>query len=90
VLENQLAVALRDQAIAHAAELPAQLRQPFIDGFSKAVQAGFAVGPGQSGGVQLPPGLPPQVVAQIGQVGRGLGEGGRCNEDCGQSHAHTV
>jgi EmrB/QacA subfamily drug resistance transporter len=63
VLQNRLAIALHDQALAHSAQLPAELRAPFVDGFSHAAHNGFQVGAGQSGAaLQLPPGVPAQVV----------------------------
>src|SRR4029453_14307681 len=58
VLQNQLASAIHDGAALAAHQLPAQLQQPFIDGFAEAVRGGLEVGRGQSGGVQLPAGLP--------------------------------
>ncbi|TMF85049.1 MAG: DHA2 family efflux MFS transporter permease subunit [Chloroflexi bacterium] len=68
VLQNRLATALHDQAVARSAGLPAQFRQRFIDGFSQASKSGFQVGRGQSGGANLPSGLPPQVAHQLQQI----------------------
>ena len=68
VLQNQLVFHLREQALAHAGELPPQVRQSFVDGFSNAVKAGFEVGPSQNGGLPVPVGLPPQLVQQLNQV----------------------
>lgn len=69
VLQNQLAVAMRDRAVADAAQLPAGFRQQFVDAFSNAVQGGIEVGRGQGGGMpQLPAGIPSQVVAQLQQL----------------------
>jgi Na+/melibiose symporter-like transporter len=48
-LQNRLAIALYDQAVAASGELPEQYRGPFVDGFSKAGHTGFEVGTGQSG-----------------------------------------
>ena len=63
VLQNRLATALHDQALAKSAQLPADFRAPFVDGFSHAARNGFEVGAGQSGAsLQLPPGIPSQVV----------------------------
>jgi EmrB/QacA subfamily drug resistance transporter len=63
LLQNRLATALHDQALAGSAQLPADLRARFVDGFSHAAHSGFEVGSGQSGtSLQLPPGVPPQVV----------------------------
>jgi len=54
-LQNRLAVALHDRAVASSGQLPEQYRGPFVDGFSHAARAGLEVGVGQSGaGLQLP------------------------------------
>jgi EmrB/QacA subfamily drug resistance transporter len=66
VLQNRLATAFRDQAAAAASQLPPQVRQPFVQAFDRAATGGFSVGRGQNGAAfQLPPGIPPQVAAQI-------------------------
>jgi EmrB/QacA subfamily drug resistance transporter len=63
VLQNRLATALHDQAVARSTQLPANLQAPFVDGFSHAARNGFQVGAGQSGtSLQLPPGIPLQVA----------------------------
>jgi len=63
LLQNRLATALHDQAVTRSAQLPAELRARFIDGFSHAAHNGFEVGAGQSGtSLQLPPGIPAQLV----------------------------
>jgi hypothetical protein len=65
-LQNRLATALHDQAVARSAQLPAEIRASFVDGFSHAARNGFEVGAGQSGArLQLPPGLPAQVVQML-------------------------
>src|SRR6266571_4062042 len=54
-LQNRLALALHDQAVAASGRLPEQYRAPFINGFSNAAHTGFEVGAGQSGtSLQLP------------------------------------
>ena len=69
VLQNQLATALRDEATTYSSQLPQPVRAPFIDGFASAAKQGFEVGAGQNGtALQLPPGVPEQLAAQIGQV----------------------
>lgn len=69
LLQSNLALALRSQAISRAAALPEQFRQQFINGFANASATGLQVGPGQSGAVtHLPPGIPTQVVQQITQI----------------------
>jgi EmrB/QacA subfamily drug resistance transporter len=69
VLQNQLATALHDEATTFSIQLPQPVRAPFIDGFSSAAKSGFEVGAGQSGtALQLPPGVPADVAAQIGQI----------------------
>ena len=69
VLQNQLATALRDEATTYSSQLPQPVRAPFIDGFASAAKQGFEVGAGQNGtALQLSPGVPEQLAAQIGQV----------------------
>jgi hypothetical protein len=66
LLQNRLATALHDQALARATQLPAEVRSQFVDGFSHAARNGFQVGAGQSGAsLQLPPGVPAQVVQML-------------------------
>ena len=70
VLQNQLAVALRDRAVQDAAQLPTPLQQRFVEGFNNVVQSGLQVGPGQSGvAQQLPQGIPPQLADLLRQLG---------------------
>ena len=65
-LQNRLATALHDQAVARSAQLPAEVRARFVDGFSHAARNGFEVGAGQSGAaLQLPPGVPVHVVTML-------------------------
>ena len=62
-LQNRLALALHDQAVAASGQLRAQYRAPFIDGFSHAARSGFEVGIGQTGtGAQFP--------AQVAEIAR--------------------
>jgi EmrB/QacA subfamily drug resistance transporter len=54
-LQNRLALALHDQAVANSGRVPADFRSQFVDGFSQAAHAGLQVGTGQSGtSLQLP------------------------------------
>ena len=54
-LQNRLALALHDQAVAASGQLPEQYRASFVNGFSNAAHSGFEVGAGQSGAsLQLP------------------------------------
>jgi EmrB/QacA subfamily drug resistance transporter len=54
-LQNRLALALHDRAVAASGQLPEQYRAAFVNGFSNAGHNGFEVGAGQSGaGLQLP------------------------------------
>jgi len=64
LLQNHLATALHDQAVSHAASLPASFRQQFINAFSSVSSNGFEIGTGQNG-AKLPAGLPPAVAHQI-------------------------
>ena len=55
LLQNRLALALHDEAIATSANLPVEYRASFVDNFSQAARSGFQVGAGQSGAsLQLP------------------------------------
>jgi len=64
LLQNHLATALHDQAVSHAASLPASFRQQFINAFSSVSSNGFEIGTGQNG-ANLPAGVPPAVAHQI-------------------------
>jgi MFS family permease len=69
LLQNRLAVALHDQAVERSAALPQAFRSRFVDAFSGAAKNGLEIGAGQSGGsLQLPAGVPVQVVAQLQQI----------------------
>jgi EmrB/QacA subfamily drug resistance transporter len=66
VLQNQLATDLHSRAVSYSAQLPEQAQAPFVDGFSKAANAGLQVGRGQTGtSLALPAGVPAQLVHQI-------------------------
>jgi MFS family permease len=64
LLQNHLATTLHDQAVSHAASLPAAFRAQFIAAFSTVASNGFEIGTGQTG-AKLPPGIPPAVASQI-------------------------
>lgn len=69
LLQNRLAVALRDEAIVRSAQLPAQYRDGFVGAFSAAAKRGLDVGAGQTGGAsEIPAGVPAQVAQQLGQL----------------------
>jgi EmrB/QacA subfamily drug resistance transporter len=66
VLQNRLATGLHDHAVGYSAQLPDPFRARFVDGFSQAASRGLEVGRGQTGGgLQLPAGIPAQVVQQL-------------------------
>ena len=66
LLQNQLASDLHNRAVSYSAQLPSQAQAPFVDGFSKAANAGLQVGRGQTGtSLALPAGVPAQLVHQI-------------------------
>jgi hypothetical protein len=67
ILQNRLATELVSQASVQAGNLPAAVRPVFLQGFSRAGNAGLEVGRGQSG-ASLPANLPPQAVAQVQRV----------------------
>jgi EmrB/QacA subfamily drug resistance transporter len=64
VLQNRLAITLHDQAVSHAAALPAAYRDPFVAAFSSVASGGFQIGTGENG-AKLPTGLPPAVAQQL-------------------------
>src|SRR3984893_4248528 len=64
LLQNRLAVTLHDQAVSHAAALPAGYRDQFVAAFSSVASNGFQIGTGQNG-AKLPSGLPPAVAQQL-------------------------
>jgi EmrB/QacA subfamily drug resistance transporter len=69
LLQNRLAVALHDQAVQRSAALPEAFRARFVDAFSGAAKNGLEIGAGQSGGnLNVPVGVPAQVVAQLQQI----------------------
>lgn len=66
LLQNRLAVELREEAVRRSGQVPAQARAQFVDGFKNAAKGGLEVGTGQTGTAQhLPKGLPAQVADQI-------------------------
>jgi len=67
LLQNQLATTLHDQAVSHAAALPATFRDQFIAAFSNVSSKGFEIGAGQTG-ARLPSNLPPAVAQQLSAI----------------------
>jgi EmrB/QacA subfamily drug resistance transporter len=73
VLQNQLAVSLKSEAVTYSKQLPAPFQQPFVDGFASAAKQGLEVGASQNGAPpQLPPGIPQAVVDQLTQLGHAV------------------
>ncbi|MFD0683313.1 DHA2 family efflux MFS transporter permease subunit [Actinomadura fibrosa] len=69
VLQNRLAVSLKDEAAARAGALPPQARGGFVDGFAAAAKGGLEVGAGQTGAQQkLPPGTSPSVAHRVQEL----------------------
>jgi MFS family permease len=64
LLQNNLATTLHNQAVSHAAALPAAYREQFVAAFSSVASNGFEIGAGQNG-AKLPSGLPPAVAQQL-------------------------
>ena len=64
ILQNRLAISLHDQAVSHAAALPAAFRSQFIAAFSSVASNGFEIGTGENG-AKLPAGIPPSAVHQL-------------------------
>jgi EmrB/QacA subfamily drug resistance transporter len=66
LLQNRLAVALHDQAVHYADQVPPQVRGQFVAAFSGTAQGTLEIGRGQMGNsVHLPADAPIQVVQQI-------------------------
>ena len=64
VLQNRLAVAFHDQAVAYSGQLPAAFRAAFVGSFDAAAKGGLQLGRGQAGAA-LPAGVPAQVAATV-------------------------
>jgi EmrB/QacA subfamily drug resistance transporter len=62
LLQNRLAVALHDQAVTYAAQVPAPFRAGFVSAFAGVAQRGLEVGGGQTGAM-VP--APVQQVAHL-------------------------
>ena len=67
-MQNQLLGAMHSEALKASTQLPPPFRQRFVDGFAAAASSGFEVGRGQSGGAQVPAGVPPQSVHLVQQL----------------------
>jgi EmrB/QacA subfamily drug resistance transporter len=64
VLQNQLATTLHDEAVSHAAALPAAFQARFVAIFTNVSSNGFNVGAGQTG-AKLPGNIPPALAQQL-------------------------
>ncbi len=69
ILQNQLATTLHDQAVSHAAALPAAFRDQFVAAFSSVSSNGFQIGTGQTG-AKLPQNIPPAIQHQLSALAR--------------------
>jgi hypothetical protein len=65
LLANRLTAAMRSEAQAVAAGLPAPAQVPFVDAMTTAGSGGIEVGAGQAAGAALPDGVPASVAEQI-------------------------
>ncbi|WP_131736161.1 DHA2 family efflux MFS transporter permease subunit [Actinomadura roseirufa] len=65
ILQNRLAVSLRDEAAERAASLPANLRGPFTASFEDAAGTGLEAGAGHGAAVRAPAGTPPDIVHRL-------------------------
>ena len=68
VLQNQLAGSMHSEAVTRAAVLPQPYQAGFVAAVDAAAKAGLQIGRGQSGGAQLPAGLPTQVAQLLNQL----------------------
>ncbi|MGE5136320.1 MAG: DHA2 family efflux MFS transporter permease subunit [Gemmatimonadota bacterium] len=71
LLQNRLASSLTSQAATRSASLPPRVRSGLVSGFQQSAHSG-AVGSGQGGSVKLPPGLPAELAAKIGQIAHAI------------------
>ncbi|HEX9065734.1 MAG TPA: DHA2 family efflux MFS transporter permease subunit [Streptosporangiaceae bacterium] len=69
LLQNRLASSLPAEAAKRASALPAPLRSHFVAGFAQTASSG-ALGSGQTSHTAVPPGTPPNVIAEIGRIAR--------------------
>jgi EmrB/QacA subfamily drug resistance transporter len=65
VLQNRLAAAMHDRAVAASVQVPPPYRRPFVGGFANAVSGGLQLGRGESGGVPVPAGAPGPLDQQL-------------------------
>ncbi|MFG2526958.1 hypothetical protein [Streptomyces sp. NPDC048516] len=66
VLQNRLAASLRGEAAKRASDLPAGVRNPFLEGLRHAAESGQEAGVGQSGAmVHLPQGTPSGLAHRV-------------------------
>ena len=72
LLQNRLAASLTSQAQARTAGLPPEVRARMVAGFGQAARTGGGVGAGQNGSVHVPPGLPAELAARIGQIAHAI------------------
>jgi hypothetical protein len=69
LLQNRLAVAIQEEAIQRADQLPPEYRDRFVDGFRQATEGGLEVGANGAGGrVGATPGVPTQAAQQLQQL----------------------
>jgi EmrB/QacA subfamily drug resistance transporter len=71
VLQNRLATALHDAAVARSGRLPPQIptgvRHRLVGALADAGKSGLDVGPTQLGGAHVPSGVPAPIVHQVQQ-----------------------
>jgi len=67
LLQAQLSTRLAESARTNAADLPPEVRQPFIDAMTGATGDNLHVGAGQSGAA-IPPGVPEQFHQALGEA----------------------
>jgi EmrB/QacA subfamily drug resistance transporter len=72
VLANRLTRAMQDLAARDAGRLPEAVRPSFLDAFGDVGRGGLRVGHGQSGGAEVPPGLPGPLADQVRTVIHGV------------------
>jgi len=70
LLQNRLAIALHDRAVAAAAQLPPGARAQFVGGFSGAARGGFEIGAGQTGASLS--GVPASLANQVANLAHGV------------------
>ncbi|MHB8507313.1 MAG: MFS transporter [Candidatus Dormibacteria bacterium] len=70
VLQSRLAVAMHDEAVARAADLPPSFRGRFVSEFDRVTHFGFRVGHSWWAGAAVPHGIPSRALPALERLAR--------------------